>query len=102
MKLIAVSLFALSTAALAFTRPVPTTMKGWVSDSKCHLAGAKHAACAKKCCAAGSLVVFISDKGAKVFSVDNQKSLMAHVGHHVTVSGTADGTKLHVTATSMR
>ena len=67
-------------------------VKGWVSDSKCGLKGARagHEACGKKCLAAGEHVVFVTEHDKKVLNVDNEDALKELVGHRVSVKGTMD------------
>jgi hypothetical protein len=80
-------------------------VNGWVTDSKCGLKGtsAAHAACAKKCIAAGEKVAFVADGTQDVLIVDNPDSLKGHEGHHVTVTGNMDKDKktLHVDSVKM-
>jgi hypothetical protein len=67
-------------------------MKGWVSDSKCGVKGAKagHEACGAKCLAAGEHVVFVREHDKQVLNVDNQDALKDMMGHRVAVQGTVD------------
>jgi pectate lyase len=67
-------------------------VKGWVSDSKCGLKGARagHEACGKKCLAAGEHVVFVTEHDKKVLNVDNEDALKDSMGHRVSVKGTMD------------
>ena len=73
-------------------------VSGWVSDEKCAAKGtnASHADCAKKCADAGQKLVVVSDKGHKVYNVDNQDALKGHEGHHVRVTGSDTNGTLHV------
>lgn len=79
------------------------TVNGWVSDSKCTVKGANanHAACAKKCLAAGEKPVIVSDKDQKVIAVDNPEAVTGHEGHHVSATGTVTGDSMHVTKLAM-
>lgn len=67
-------------------------VKGWVSDSKCGVKGARagHEACGKKCLAAGEHVVFVTEHDKKVLKVDNEDALKDQMGHRVAVRGTID------------
>ena len=67
-------------------------IKGWVSDSKCGVKGARagHEACGKKCLAAGEHVVFVTEHDKKVLNVDNEDTLKDLMGHRVSVKGTVD------------
>ena len=65
-------------------------------------ANAEHAACAKKCIAAGEKPVLVTDKDQKVVSIDNPDALMRHLAHHVEVTGTmTDDGSLHVDKVKM-
>jgi hypothetical protein len=100
LSLILVSLFFL--AALASAADMQT-VKGYVSDSKCGAKGAndKHAACAKKCVAAGEKIVVVTDGDNKVLAVDNPDALTGHEGHHVAVTGAVNGDSIHVDSVKM-
>lgn len=80
-------------------------VNGWVTDAKCGLKGtsAAHAACAKKCIAAGEKTAFVPDDTQDVLIVDNPDSLKGHEGHHVTVTGNMDKDKktIHVDSVKM-
>jgi hypothetical protein len=67
-------------------------VKGWVSDSKCGVKGARagHEACGQKCLAAGEHVVFVTEHDKKVLTVDNEDALKDMMGHRVSVKGTVD------------
>jgi hypothetical protein len=79
------------------------TVKGWVSDSKCGVKGTSeaHAACAKKCLAAGEKPVIVSDKDQKILTVDNPDAVAGHEGHHVAVKGAVNGDSIHVDSLKM-
>ncbi len=79
------------------------TVNGWVSDSKCGVKGANAdaAACTKRCIAGGASPVVVTDKDQKVLAVDNPAALKGHEGHHVAVTGTIDGDKIHVDSVKM-
>ncbi len=80
-----------------------TTVKGWVSDSKCGAKGAnaKAAACTKKCLAAGADIVVVTDADQKVLTVKNPEALKGHEGHHVAVTGQVQGDSIHVDSAKM-
>jgi len=80
-----------------------TTVKGWVSDSKCGAKGANAGAeaCTKKCLAAGEKIVVVTDGDSKVLAVDNQDALKGHEGHHVAVTGTVSKDSIHVNSVKM-
>jgi hypothetical protein len=80
-----------------------TTVNGWISDSKCGAKGANASAeaCTKKCIGAGASPVVVTDKDQKVLEVENPDSLKDHYGHHVAVTGTVTGDKIHVDSVKM-
>ena len=95
--------FCFIVVATAADKAKNETVNGWVSDSKCTVKGtsAAHAACAKKCIAAGEKPVIVSDKGQKVIAVDNPDAVAGHEGHHVAATGTVSGDSMHVTKLAM-
>jgi hypothetical protein len=80
-----------------------TTVKGWVSDSKCGAKGAnaKAAECTKKCIKEGAKMVVVTDGDQKILTVDNPDALTGHEGHHVAVTGTVSGDSIHVDSVKM-
>ena len=80
-----------------------TTVKGYVSDSKCGAKGAnaKAAECTKKCIKEGAKMVVVTDKDQQVLTVDNPDTLTGHEGHHVAVTGTVTGDSIHVDSVKM-
>lgn len=80
-----------------------TTVKGYVSDSKCGAKGAntKAAACTKKCIQAGAKMVVVTDEDQKVLTVENPDALTGHEGHHVAVTGHVMGDSIHVESVKM-
>lgn len=80
-----------------------TTVKGYVSDSKCGAKGAneKAAECTKKCLASGAKMVVVTDTDQKVLTVDNPDKLTGHEGHHVAVTGHVEGDSIHVDSVKM-
>jgi hypothetical protein len=79
------------------------TVNGWISDSRCGVKGANasHAACAKKCIAAGASAVVVTDQDQKVLTVENPAAVKGHEGQHVAVTGHIDGDKIHVDSLKM-
>lgn len=70
--------------------------KGYISDSDC---GVKddmkgHAACAKKCIAAGAKPVFVV--GKKVYTISNPDKVTDFIGDKVTITGTITGDDLEI------
>ena len=79
------------------------TWSGVISDEHC---GAKHAAmtaddktCVDKCAKGGAAAVFVS--GDKVYKIENQDAVQAHLGHKVSITGTMKGDTVHVDAVKM-
>ncbi len=109
MKKVLSAVFALATVfclvvlGYAADKAKSETVKGWVSDSKCTVKGTSeaHAACAKKCLAAGEKPVIVSDKDQSVLKVDNPDAVAGHEGHHVSATGTVTGDSIHVTKLAM-
>ena len=94
--------FVVSTATVSFAGDAQT-VNGWISDSKCGVKGANAGAeaCTKKCIKAGARPVVVTDTDQKVLTVDNPDALKEHYGHHVAVTGTIDGDKIHVDSVKM-
>ncbi len=106
MKKIGMSLLAVAFCAVAFvgvSRAADEKVTGYVVDEKCSSMPAMkdNVACVKKCEDGGSKLVIASDKGGKVYAVDNQDALHGHEGHHVTVSGAVTGASIHVNDVTM-
>ena len=90
--LLVLSLLAFSAAAAEMT--------GYISDVTCakkDVAKAEsdaHAGCAAGCAKKGAALVFVS--GGKIYQVDDQSKVQAHVGHKVTVTGKMMDDSIHV------
>lgn len=69
---------------------------GFISDSDCGTKGnnKEHAACAKKCIAAGATPVFVV--GEKVYTINNPEKVAKFIGQKVTISGTLTGDALEI------
>jgi len=105
MRKIVSLLFAVAlilTASLALAGDAKT-VNGWITDAKCGVKGAHAGAeeCTKKCLAAGSAAVVVTDSDQKVLQIDNPDSIKGHEGHHVAVTGHIDGDKIHVDSLKM-
>jgi hypothetical protein len=105
MKHLFVVLALVSAAAFAADQSTkPTTINGWVSDSKC---GAMHAGsgagCVKKCVEGGAKPVFVDDAKKEVWSIDDPASVTSHLGHHVAVVATTNtaNKSVHITSLTM-
>ena len=79
-------------------------VSGWVSDTKCGAKGTseKHAACTKKCIAAGAKMALVTDSDQKVLTVENPDSLAGHEGHHVSMKGAVSGDSIKVDQGSVK
>jgi hypothetical protein len=75
-----------------------TNWKGWISDDHCGAKGAKagHEACALKCMAKGSKLVLVNTADGKIYKLDKQQTAKKHLGHEVTVKGSAKGDSIKV------
>jgi hypothetical protein len=97
ISLLSVALLVVS--MVAWAAPKDQSYSGWISDSKCGAKGANadHAACAKKCVAAGEKPVMVADNDQKVMPIDNPDAVKGQIGQHVKVSAsmTSSGA-LHV------
>ena len=101
--LLACSMFAITFMYVGISFAQDTTVKGYVSDSKCGAKGAnaKAAECTKKCLQAGAKMVVVTDKDQKILTVDNPDVLTGHEGHHVAVTGKVSGDSIHVDTVKM-
>ena len=81
-----------------------TSIKGWVTDTMCGAKGMsnEHAACAKKCAGGGAKIALVTEKGDKVYTIDNADALAGHEGHHIEVKGEITGDSLHVVKDSVK
>lgn len=88
---------------VTFAADESSTVKGYVSDSKCGAKGAnaKAAECTKKCIKEGASMVVVTDGEQKVLTVDNPDKLTGHEGHHVAVTGHVSGDSIHVDSVKM-
>ena len=95
--------FLVSVSVAKDKAPKSEKISGWVSDEKCGAKGANatHADCTKKCEDAGQKLVVVSDKGHKIYNVDNQDALKGHEGHHVRVTASDNNGTLHVNNVDM-
>jgi hypothetical protein len=95
---------AVALCGAVLTQAGDGTWTGYITDSHCGAKGAseKHAQCAAKCVKEqGATYVFVNDADHKVYNIDSQDKVAAHIGHHVTVKGTADGDTLKVASVDM-
>lgn len=96
-RIAAITLAALTFAAVAAHAADSKTINGWISDSMC---GAKHAGsgseCVKKCIEGGMTPVFVDEAKKEVWTIDNPDAVKSYYGDHVTVKATADSDKKSV------
>lgn len=73
---------------------------GWITDEACGAKGANaaHKDCAVKCMEKGSKLGLYNTTDKKFYKLDKQDVAKAHLGHEVTVKGTADGDAIAVTS----
>src|ERR1700688_3362553 len=71
---------------------------GWVVDEKCGAtdAGADHKDCVVKCNEKGAKLVLYNGADKKLYKLDKQDVAKEHIGHEVTVKGTAKGDSIAV------
>ena len=102
-SLLCMMFFVASTAVAADDMAKESTVNGWITDSGCGVKGtnADHAACTKKCLAAGKKLVVVTDEDKKVLTVENPDALKGHEGHHVAVTGHVSGDSIHVESAKM-
>jgi hypothetical protein len=99
--LVSVAMFAIVSLA---DEGKATSVKGWVTDTMCGAKGMSndHAACVKKCVNGGAKLALVTDKGDKVYTVENAEALAGHEGHHVEVKGHISGDSLNVSKDSVK
>lgn len=92
------ALLALTLAALAGAAGTKGTWTGWVTDEHCGAKGANadHKACAEKCMANGSKLVFYNNADKKIYGLDKQDVAKANLGYEVKVSGELEGKNIKV------
>lgn len=73
---------------------------GWITDDSCGAKGAnaEHKACAEKCLGNGGTLVFYNAADEKLYKLDNEELAKEHLGHEVTVKGTAEGETIKVSS----
>jgi len=100
---VVLSLLFFVVSAVAGDMSKPATVNGWVSDSQCGVKGANAAGadCTKKCLEKGAKMVFVTDEGQKVLTVDNPDALKGHEGHHIAVTGHVSSDSIHVESAKM-
>ena len=96
------ALLALTMAALAGAAATKGTWTGWVTDEHCGAKGASadHKACAEKCAANGSKLVFYNNADKKIYGLDKQDVAKANLGHEVKVTGELEGKSIKVDSIS--
>lgn len=76
---------------------------GWITDSHCGAKGdtAKHADCAKKCAGMGAKYALYVPSDKKVYQLEPQDKVADHVGHHVTLKGSAENGTIKIDSVQM-
>jgi hypothetical protein len=108
MKRTLITLFALAFVALlalpvAHAGGTKGSWTGWITDEHCGAKGAnaEHKSCAEKCIAGGGKLVFYNSGDKAIYSLDKQDVAKQHLGHEVTVKGTAEGKAIAVESIEM-
>lgn len=108
MKRTLVTLFALAFVALialpvAHAGATKGSWTGWITDEHCGAKGANadHKACAEKCIAGGGKLVFYNSADKGIYTIDKQDLAKQHLGHEVTIKGSAEGKAIAVEAIEM-
>jgi Protein of unknown function (DUF5818) len=97
------ALFAFLAVASLLLAPVAATAaagswNGWITDEACGAKGANaaHKDCALKCVEKGSKLALYNTTDKKLYKLDKQDVAKEHLGHEVTVKGTATGDSIAV------
>ncbi len=100
--LLSAATLALLLAPLSGLRADSGSWNGWITDEACGAHGAKadHVACAKKCAAKGSALVFYNDADKKIYKIDKQDLAKDNLGHEVKVEGDLKGDSIAVASIS--
>ena len=71
---------------------------GWITDSRCGAKGASasHLECLKKCIAAGEKYVLYDPYNKRIYQLEPQSAAAEHPAQRVRVTGTLEGTTIHV------
>jgi hypothetical protein len=98
-----IALLACLAVASLLVAPVAATAaggswNGWITDDACGAKGANaaHKACAAKCLEKGAKLVLYNNADKKIYKLDKQDVAKEHLGHEVTVKGTAAGDSIAV------
>jgi hypothetical protein len=98
-----ITLLACLAVAILLVAPVAATAaagswNGWITDEACGAKGANaaHKDCAVKCLEKGSKLVLYNNADKKLYKLDKQDVAKEHLGHEVTVKGTATGQSIAV------
>jgi hypothetical protein len=92
----------LSVFAICAMSAMAADFSGTIMDTKCstNKAMKDNAACAARCIKGGDPAVLVTDDG-KIYKIADQDKVVAHAGHKVTITGTADGDTLKVESVKM-
>ena len=100
-RLVALMAMLILTAGMSFA----ADWVGYLADEKCALAGKAnsegHASCAQNCVKGGQPIAFVAEADGKVYKIENQDAVSAHVGHKVTVTGQLSGDTIQVQSVKM-
>lgn len=96
-RMLAVAAAGIALTILSAHAADSTKINGWISDAMC---GAKHAGgdmtCAKQCLKGGEKPVFVDEAKKQVWAIDNPEAVKPFWGDHVTISASADSSKMSV------
>ena len=96
--LTAAAMLALGLAATGMA----AEFKGFVEDTSCSTKPAmkNDAECAQKCIKGGSPAVLVTEEGT-IYKIADQAKIVAHAGHHVTITGSLTGDTITVEKVAM-
>ena len=92
----------LSVFAICAMGAMAADFSGTIMDTKCstNKAMKENAACAARCIKGGDPAVLVTSDG-KIYKIADQDKVVAHAGHKVTITGTADGDTIKVDSVKM-
>jgi hypothetical protein len=101
---IALCALLLALALPLHAQPPAGEWTGWITDDSCGAKGAnaEHKECAQKCLGNGGTLVLYSPADETLYKLDNQELALEHLGHEVTVKGSAEGTSIKVTSIAQK
>ena len=103
VTLLAFAFVALLALPIAHASAMKGSWTGWITDEHCGEKGAnaEHKSCAEKCIAKGGKLVFYNTDDKGIYSIDKQDLAKEHLGHQVTIKGSAEGKAITVETIEM-